>query len=147
MFFIIIPQFREHFKPFASRSRRRRVYHQCEALHITNGLPLYIIKPQGNARRCVMPYAYGDSIHDCVVITYQSFGLDKKIPSLLRWNFLSCPFKIDPQSKFFRNRSVVFSQRIDLSLGDDELRKTFKKLSNYAGKRNLCNINLYWSFY
>ena len=25
-----------------------------------------------------MPYAYGDSIHDCVVITYQSFGLDRK---------------------------------------------------------------------
>ena len=24
-------------------SRQRRVYHQCEALHITNGLPLYII--------------------------------------------------------------------------------------------------------
>ena len=28
----------------------------------------------------VMPYACGDYIHDFVVITYQSFGLDKKIP-------------------------------------------------------------------
>ena len=25
------------------KSRRRSVYHQCEALYITNGLPLYII--------------------------------------------------------------------------------------------------------
>ena len=25
-----------------------------------------------------MTYAYGDYIHDCVVITYQSFGLDRK---------------------------------------------------------------------
>ena len=25
-----------------------------------------------------MTYACGDSIHDCVVITYQSFGLDRK---------------------------------------------------------------------
>ena len=32
---------------------------------------------------------------------------------------LAHPFKIDPQSKFFRNRSIVFSQRIDLSLGGD----------------------------
>ena len=31
-----------------------------------------------NARWRVMPYACGDSIHDCVVITYQSFGLDRK---------------------------------------------------------------------
>ena len=32
---------------------------------------------------------------------------------------LARPYKIDPQGKFFRNRSMVFSQRIDLSLGDD----------------------------
>ena len=49
---------------------------------------------------------------------------------------LSCPFKIDPQSKFFRNRSVFFSQQIDLSLGDDELRKFLeKRFPNYSGKR------------
>ena len=29
---------------------------------------------------------------------------------------LAHPFKINPYRKFFRNRSVVFSQRIDLSL-------------------------------
>jgi len=32
---------------------------------------------------------------------------------------LAHPFKIDPQSKFFRNRSVFFGRWIDLSLGDD----------------------------
>ncbi len=32
---------------------------------------------------------------------------------------LAHPYKIDPQSKFFRNRSMIFSQRIDLSIGDD----------------------------
>ena len=26
-----------------TKSRRRRAYHQCEALYVTNGLPLYII--------------------------------------------------------------------------------------------------------
>ena len=31
-----------------------------------------------NARRGVMPYAYGNSIPDFIVITYQSFGLDRK---------------------------------------------------------------------
>ena len=36
------------------------------------------IKPKGDTRRSVMPYACGDSIHACVVITYQSFGLDRK---------------------------------------------------------------------
>ena len=33
--------------------------------------------------------------------------------------FLAHPYKIDPYRKFFRNRSMVFSQWIDLSLGDD----------------------------
>ena len=32
---------------------------------------------------------------------------------------LAHPYKIDPYRKFFRNRSVFQSQRIDLSLGDD----------------------------
>ena len=31
-------------------------------------------------------------------------------------------YKIDPYHKFFRNRSVLLRQRIDLSLRDDELR-------------------------
>jgi len=34
-------------------------------------------------------------------------------------DFLAQPFKIDPQSKFFRNRSVVFGRWIDLPLDDD----------------------------
>ena len=34
-------------------------------------------------------------------------------------DFLAHPFKIDPYNKFFRNRSVVFGQWIDLPLGDD----------------------------
>ena len=33
--------------------------------------------------------------------------------------YLARPYKIDPQGKFFRNRSMVFRQRIDLPLGDD----------------------------
>ena len=37
------------------------------------------------------------------------------------------PFKIDPQSKFFRNRSVFFGRLADLSLGDDELQKSLKR--------------------
>ena len=45
-------------------------------------------------------------------------------------------YKIDPYHKLFRNRSMFQSQRIDLSLGDDELRKSIeKRFSNYAGKR------------
>ena len=39
---------------------------------------MYGINPKGDTRWSVMPYACGDSIHDCVVITYQSFGLDRK---------------------------------------------------------------------
>ena len=41
--------------------------------------------------------------------------------------FLAHPYKIDPYRKFFRNRSMFLSQRIDLSLGDDELRKSPKR--------------------
>ena len=37
---------------------------------------------------------------------------------LLRYHY-----KTDPQSKFFRNQSVFFCQRIDLSLGDDGSKK------------------------
>ena len=49
---------------------------------------------------------------------------------------LSCPFKIDPYCKFFRNRSVFFGRWVDLSLGDVELRKFLeKRFPNYAGKR------------
>ncbi len=49
---------------------------------------------------------------------------------------LSCPYKIDPQSKFFRNRSVFRSQRIDLSLGDDG--SCTPPLSS-GGQRHVCN--------
>ena len=41
-----------------------------------------------NTRWCVMPYACGDSMHDCVVIAYQSFGLDRKKTVLQRSFFL-----------------------------------------------------------
>ena len=36
-----------------------------------------------------------------------------------RLSFLARYYKIDPYHKFFRNRSMFQSQRIDLSLGDD----------------------------
>ena len=42
-----------------------------------------------------------------------------------------------------QNRSVFLSQRIDLSLGGDELRKSPEKgVSNYAGKRSYVLLNL-----
>ncbi len=48
---------------------------------------LYGINPKEDTRLRVMPYACGDSILTYGEITYQPFGLDKKIPSQLRWNF------------------------------------------------------------
>ena len=54
----------------------------------------------------------------------QACGLDKKILVPKNEDFLAQPYKIDPYHKFFRNRSVIFGRRIDLSLGDDELRKS-----------------------
>ena len=33
---------------------------------------------------------------------------------------LALTYKIDPYSKFFRNRSMIFGRWVDLSLGDDE---------------------------
>ena len=53
-------------------------YHQCVALYITNTQCCISSSRRKDARWRVMPYACGDYIHDCVVITYQSFGLDKK---------------------------------------------------------------------
>ena len=52
-------------------------------------------------------------------------------------------YKIDPYRKFFRNRSVFFSQWIDLSLGDDGS-CTWPLSSGvllHACKRGLC---IYW---
>ena len=76
-------------------------YHQHEVL--------YIIKPQGNARRRVMRYSPkgADDIHDCVVMICQACGLDKKILVQKNEDFLWCYYKIDTYHKFFRNRSVV----------------------------------------
>ena len=56
----------------------------------------------------------------CFALCAQPSKDIKKNPHSYECGFsLAHPFKIDPQSKFFRNRSVVFSHRIDLSLGDD----------------------------
>ena len=70
----------------AFQSRLRRVWNQGEALYgIRNLLRYGIITKwcmssirRKNTRYRVMPYACGDYIHDYVVITYQSFGLDRK---------------------------------------------------------------------
>ena len=48
---------------------------------------MYGINPKENARWHVMPYAYGNSILTCGEITYQSFGLDKKILGTSPRNF------------------------------------------------------------
>ena len=58
----------------------------------------------------------------------QAEHIVEKSHSLTRMAFfLAHPYKIDPYRKFFRNRSILFSQRIDLSLGDDGLRKSPEK--------------------
>ena len=51
-------------------SARSDVWNHHEVMHGIN--------PKEDTRQSVMPYAYGDYIHDYVVITYQSFGLDRK---------------------------------------------------------------------
>ena len=67
------------------------------------------------------------------------------MPSINLMGFIfNSPFCL---SIFVPKQSMSFVVRGHVILGDDGLRKTFKKLSNYAGKRNLCNINLYWNFY
>ena len=48
-------------------SDRRSVWNHHEGMHGIN--------PEEDTRWCVMPCAYGDYIHDCVVISCQSFGL------------------------------------------------------------------------
>ena len=50
----------------------RDVWNQCKALYVINPKEIHAYR--------VMPYACGDYIHDFVVVTYQSFGLDKKTP-------------------------------------------------------------------
>ena len=54
--------------------------------------------------------------------------------------FLAQPYKNDPYRKFFRNRSMVFSQRIDLSLGDDGRKKLPEIFRAFAPclQTNLC---------
>ena len=58
--------------------RRRRVWNQGVSLGWNHHEVMHGINPKENTRDRAMPYACGDSIHDCVVISYQSFGLDKK---------------------------------------------------------------------
>ena len=45
---------------------------------------------------------------------------------------LAHPFKIDPQGKFFRNRSVFFGRWIDLSLGEDGRKKLSEVFGAFA---------------
>ena len=68
--------------------------------------------------------------------------------------FLAYPFKIDPQSKFFRNRSVFFGRLADLSLGYDERKRLSEVCRAFALclQTNLCILNalrnsVYKSFY
>ena len=57
-------------------------------------------------------------------------------------------YKIDPQSKYFRNRSISFCQRIDLSLGDDGRKKLSEVFRAFApcAQTNLCKIKKYRVF-
>ena len=95
------PEMPENLRILASQSRRRRVWNQGEALYgIRNLLRYGIITKwcmssirRENTRYRVMPYACGDSIHDCVVITYQSFGLDRK-KQVLRLAFFCVVWQI-----------------------------------------------------
>ena len=58
--------------------------------------------------------------------------------------FLEHPYKIDPQNKIFRNRSMVFSQRIELPLGDDGRKKCSEVCRAFAPflQTGLCIIVL-----
>ena len=58
-------------------SRQCRVWHQSEGGEVEHAL-------RADAMRdfVAIPYSARGAL-----IPYQSFGLDKKIPSLLRWNF------------------------------------------------------------
>ena len=63
--------------PSASQSRRRRVYHQCVALYITNTKCCISSSRRQNARWRVMRYSPkgADDIHDCVVMICQACRL------------------------------------------------------------------------
>ena len=63
--------------------RRRRHGNNARSAVWNHHVVLYGINPKENARWCVMPCAYGDSILTCGEIPYQSFGLDKKPESPL----------------------------------------------------------------
>ena len=55
-------------------------------------------------------------------------------------DFLAYHYKIAPYKAIVQKQPVFFSQQIDLSLGDAELRKFLeKRFPNYAGKRSLCS--------
>ena len=100
----------------------------------------------GNTRWRVMRYKGGSPpLMICTALRAamicQACGLDKKILVPKNEDFLAHTYKIDPNRKFFRNRSVFFGQRIDLSLGGDELRKSpQRRVPNYSGKRSYVRI-------
>jgi len=94
LFFIIIPQLCKYFNRFASKSRRRRVYHpQLVAVYHQHEV-LYIIKPQEDARWRVMRYKGGlPPLMICTALRAamicQACGLDKKIRILTNADFLA----------------------------------------------------------
>ena len=68
---------------------------------------------------------------------------EKSHPLMRMAFFLAHSYKIDPYHKFFRNRYVFLSQRIDLSLGDDELQKSpEKEISQLCRQTKLCTAIL-----
>ena len=73
---------------------RSIVYHQCEALHIIKPKVEYTLsRDEIQGRRADL-----DDIHDCVVMIYQSFGLDKKIRILTNADFLAGALGVEPSS-------------------------------------------------
>ena len=72
---------------FASKSRRMAWMSSATCCGMessrrdvwNHGNAVYGIDPKENTRWRVMPYAFGDYILTCGEMTYQSFGLDKKI--------------------------------------------------------------------
>ena len=92
---------------------------------------MYGINPKENARLCVMPCACDDSIHDCVVITSQSFGLDRK-KQVLRLAF----FWQGWQGSNLRNARVkVWCLNTWLH---PYIRARFTRSMNYNPKKSFC---------
>ena len=73
-------------------SDRRSVWNQGVSLGWNHHEVMHGINPKENTRDRVMPYAGGDSIHDCVVISCQSFGLDKKRTKRSLRSFFGDPY-------------------------------------------------------